>query len=434
MAEKKKKSKQQQKKDMAKLAASAAAAGYVANKVAKKAGGRGKKSKRRAAIIGVLTALIVVAAGAMYYFDIKPLDADWFNGKFKSWYISADSFVQSDGNLQVRYLDVGQGDSILVQLPDGKNMLIDGGKNNRETEDKIIQSLKDADATTIHYGILTHTDSDHSGGMDKVIASDEITFEKVYMPLAKSKLADDRVQEWYDEAKTTYLQDLGIQEPDGFEIQKIETGVYADFMQAVLDEEGCETVFSFAGMKISGEGYAIDFYNPTYNEYKKLSTAKQKNNVSPVMILSFNGKKIMFTGDCDDAENNFIDTALKGNVDDFDIDILKVAHHGGRESTSKNFLDIVKPEYSVISVGENNYGHPTDEVVSRLKGVNSKIFTTQDKGDIILTMKGDKMGWSFAKTDSSFGSASEYDGEDAADIASLLPVFNCAGFVGRAAV
>lgn len=425
MAEKRRKSKDQQRGDMAKLAAGAAAAGYVATRVAR----RGKKSKLVAALIALVVALVIFGVGAMYYFDIKPFDADFFNGKFKCWYMSADSFVASDGDLQVRFLDIGQGDCALVQLPDGKNMLIDSGKNNSETEKKIIDTLKEVGATTIDYGVLTHTDSDHSGGMDKVIASDDITFKTMYMPLVKSKLAGDKVQAWYDEAKDGYLKDLDMTEPADFNIQTITTQVYADFMQALLNEEGCEPIFSFAGMQIKGDGYVFDFYNPTYQEYKEISTAKQKNNVSPVMILRFNGKKILFTGDCDSAESNFNSAALAATDPSlFDVDVLKVAHHGGKESTSENFLKIVQPEYSVISVGENSYNHPTQEVLKRLSNVGSKIFTTQDKGDIIMTVKGTNIGWCFEKDGSSYGSASEYDAEDIA--ASALSFACMAGRYG----
>ena len=254
------------------------------------------------------------------------------------------------------------------------------------------------------------------------------------------KTPDYTVEEWFEEAKGTYLKDLE-EVPAGFEIPTVDTNVYEDFMEALLAEEGCQPYFSLEGMTIGGEeaGYIFDFYNPTYAEYAELATgsqtAKEKNNVSPVMILRFNDKKIMFTGDCDDAESNFIETAVKGNVADYDVDVLKVAHHGGRESTSENFLKIVKPEYSVISVGNNNYGHPTDEVIDRLNAVGSKIFTTQDKGDIILTMSGDRMGWSFAKDGSSYGDASEYDGEDAASaaVSAIIPTYNAKNLTGRAA-
>lgn len=421
MAEKKQKSKEQQKRDIAKLAAAGAAAGYAASKIAR-GGKRSKKAKRRGAIVGFLMAIIIIAVGAMYYFDIKPLDKDFFDGKFKSWYISPDDFVASDGNLQVCYLDIGQGDCILIQLPDGKNMLIDAGKNNSETETKILDTLKELNIDTIDYGVLTHSDSDHSGGMDKVIASDAVTFKNVYMPLIKSKLDNDPVEELYAQAKTTYLSEISKQEPAGFEIPQITTKVYADFMQAVIDEE-CEVFFSFEGLKITNDTneYVFDFYLPGYEQYSQdLNTAFEKNNVSPIMILKFNGKKIMFTGDCDDAESFFLADVLKNNID-ADVDVLKVAHHGGQDSTSADFLAVVKPEYSVISVGENTYDHPRKVVIDRLNAVGSKIFTTQDKGDIILTIKGDKMGWAFEKTNSSYGSASEYDGEDV-DVA-YLPGF-----------
>jgi len=422
MAEKKQKSKEQQKRDLAKLAAAGAAAGYAAGKIAK-GKKRGKKAKRRAAVVGFLMALIIVAVGAMYYFDIKPLDVDFLDGKFKSWYISPDDFVASDGNLQIRYLDIGQGDCILVQLPDGKTMLIDAGKNNNATETKILNTLDELGIDTIDYGILTHTDSDHIGGMDAVIESDAVTFKNVYMPLIKSsKYKPELVENWYAEAKTSYLSEISKNEPAGFEIGEITTQVYADVVKAI-DEEGCNVFFSFEGMKITNatNEYVFDFYLPGYEQYDEdFNTAFEKNNVSPIMILKFNGKKIMFTGDCDDAESFFLSDVLAKGID-ADVDVLKVAHHGGQDSTSPEFLSVVKPEYSVISVGENSYDHPRKAVIDRLNNVGSKIFTTQDKGDIILTIKGDKMGWAFEKDNSSYGSASEYEGEDLS--VSYLPNF-----------
>ena len=422
MAEKKQKSKEQQKRDIAKLAAAGAAAGYAASKIVK-GKKRNKKAKFCAAIVGLIVMAFVCGMGFMYYMCMPPFEADGFgNGFFKYYYMSPDDFVASDGNLQVRYLDIGQGDCILIQLPDGKNMLIDAGKNNSETETKILDTLKELNIDTIDYGVLTHGDSDHSGGMDKVIASDAVTFKNVYMPLIKSKLDNDPVETLYAQAKTTYLSEISKQEPAGFEIPQITTKVYADFMQAVIDEE-CEVFFSFEGLKITNDAneYVFDFYLPGYEQYAEdLNTAFEKNNVSPIMILKFNGKKIMFTGDCDDAESFFLADVLQNNID-ADVDVLKVAHHGGQDSTSADFLAVVKPEYSVISVGENTYDHPRKAVIDRLNAVDSKIFTTQDKGDIILTIKGDKMGWAFEKTNSSYGSASEYEGEDVA--VAYLPGF-----------
>ena len=264
--------------------------------------------------------------------------------------------------------------------------------------------------------MLTHGDSDHSGGLDKVIASEDITFKNVYIPLVKaSRYKPELVEQWYSEAKTSYLSEICQDEPAGFEIATITTQVYADVIKAV-DEEGANVFFSFEGLQITNDAneYVIDFYLPGYDQYKQdLNTAFEKNNVSPIMILKFNGKKIMFTGDCDDAESFFLADVLQNNID-ADVDVLKVAHHGGQDSTSEEFLAVVKPEYSVICVGENNYDHPRKVVLDRLTDVGSKIFTTQDKGDIILTIQGNKMGWAFEKDSSSYGSASDYDGEDIA--------------------
>lgn len=104
--------------------------------------------------------------------------------------------------------------------------------------------------------------------------------------------------------------------------------------------------------------------------YKTISSAKQKNNVSPMMLLEFNGRRILLTGDSDEeAEDNFIENVnnrLFDNDFDGDVDVLKVAHHGGRESTKQELLDMLMPEYAMISCGENSYGHPRPETLEKL--------------------------------------------------------------------
>ncbi len=110
------------------------------------------------------------------------------------------------------------------------------------------------------------------------------------------------------------------------------------------------------------------------------------------------GKKICFTGDADKAaEDNFLRYTRENRIDT-DVDVLKVGHHGGKESSNQPFLDAVLPEYGVISVGmPNTYGHPTVETLTRLSNMNCQVFRTDLHGDITLTVENTDLAWSFAK-------------------------------------
>ena len=378
-----------------------------------------KKSIRKSKIgiiISVIAIIILLAAYLLYYFNIPPFDFYIGDGSGKK------GVVYTDGDLRIHFLDIGQGDSVLIELPDGKNMLIDAGKDNKETENKIIKYLEDKNISSVDYGLLTHSDADHCGGYDAVINSPNITFKTMYMPLLNASRSSDAnqavIKDRFDALagntdKATLLpSDSSFQRGN---IQDITTAVYQKFVDATVSE-GCTIVFSYQGQVIEGEGYSITFLNPSYSLYRKVSSAADKNNVSPIVILEFNSQKFMLTGDADNAaEQNSIAFAATNNIN-MDVDIIKIAHHGGKESSSKEFLDKAKPECAAICVGKNSYGHPTSEVLSRLKAIKCTVFTTQDKGTMVLTANGDKYSWKFEKSSGDFGSADEYDEETTAHV------------------
>jgi len=392
----------QQKKDVGKIAVAAVAAGAAAKKIFMK--------RVLAAIVAVLVTLVVAATGLLYYYDIAPLDFD-LGGNFKWYSLPGLPFSSDGGDLRVHFLDANQGDCIIIQLPDGKNMMIDAGKNDNKLKDKIIKYIKDLEINTIHYGMLTHTDEDHCGGFDKVIKDPDITFLKMYQPLIKSKSPNCYVAEKFDNyGEMNDGNRIPLNETlfAASNIRQIDTNAYMNFIDAVKAENS-EVIFSYAGQKIEGEGYAINFYNPDYDKYRTVNTATQKNDVSPMIILECNGKKMLLTGDGDDkAEITFLVNAGEKAK----VDVLKVAHHGGSQSTSELFLNKVKPEYSVISVGKNNHGHPTKAVLDRLGAVGSKVFRTDKMGDIVLTVSGGKMGWKFYRDGQEYGTADDYKGDD----------------------
>lgn len=353
--------------DIASFAVKTVAAATVATAAASR--GKTKKQKTAISFFAFVIVLLILASGGLYYFDIPPFDFD-FTNSFGKYY---NTNVPDSGEaVKIHFINVGQGDSILLQLPGGRNALIDGGENKNAVADRIISYITGLGISQLDFVMLTHSDSDHCGSLDNIINSDKILVKKVYMPYIKSGNAKDP------------LRDL--------QIQSVTTGVYSDFVQAVLNEKA-EIEYSYEGMDISmSSSYSMTLYNPSAELYaKSMSSAANKNNVSPIIILTYGGKKVVLTGDADDlAEKNFLKNVQNINAD---VDVLKVAHHGGRESTSQEFLNSVLPEYAVISVGDNSYGHPTPETLSRLKDVKSKVFRTDLDGDIVLTVSGGKISF-----------------------------------------
>lgn len=376
------KSKSEQKKQLAGFAVGAAAAGAAAAAAAGK--GKSKKKKKTIAVVAVILVLAVIACGALYYYDITPFNFELGSSYGFKYYKNAVKKVVStvDGELIVHMIDVHQGDSILLQLPDGKNMLIDGGDKDSKIAAHIINylfdytDLKDENGKiTLDYVMLTHTDADHCGSLDNVIAHEDIDVKNVYRPMvvAESKyFSNDPLKEYAEEMN--------------YAVDTVTTQAYSDFMNAVYGEPTLENVYyNLEGMTIGGEdaGYIFYFYNPSVEMYKTISTAKQKNNVSPMMLLEFNGRRILLTGDSDEeAEDNFIENVnnrLFDNDFDGDVDVLKVAHHGGRESTKQELLDMLMPEYAMISCGENSYDHPRPETLEKLAAKNTRVYCTYRK-------------------------------------------------------
>lgn len=294
--------------------------------------------------------------------------------------------AKGESELRIHFLDVGQGDSILVELPDDTVMLIDSGdgRNSGETEISkyIVNYLTSLKITTIDYLVVTHSDSDHVGNMWEVLDNFEV--EKAYVPKLENTSITKTYQYFYEKLQEeTYTDENGT-------------------------KQNCEIVNSYISDVIESENpdnsFFIAFLAPTDEEYDDLNTANpsasDKNGVSPIMFLEYFEKRILFTGDTITAveekvinnyKNNYYNI-LEGSFGKYgvnlkSIDILKVAHHGGNTSTCETFLATINPTYSVISCGLNNkHGHPTQEVLDRLAEVNSKIYRTDQLGTVVATV------------------------------------------------
>lgn len=267
----------------------------------------------------------------------------------------------ANGNYKVHYIDVGQGDSELIQFPDGKNMLIDTGETS--ARNNLVKYLDALSITTIDYFVLTHPDTDHIGNAVTIFEQYDVI--NVYIPTIYS----------------TYERDNGLCEKD-YRIK--ETKSWRNVIEAMYKEK--ETTlksinYSFDGLKIEAENYSVDFYSPLSTKYNEW------NSYSPIMIANICNVKYMFVGDANfESEEEFLDhysSEVATNI--FDCDVLKVGHHGSETSTSADFLSAVKPEYSIISCGKDNkYKHPRSETLQRLEDVNSTIMRTDLQGSIVF--------------------------------------------------
>lgn len=262
---------------------------------------------------------------------------------------------------QVHFVDVGQGDAIVVKFPNEKVMLIDSGpkeycKKLTYYLDNVVLKKKKA----IDYVVLTHPDVDHSGNMSYIISNYKIG--KFFRP---------NIHEKYENAEPF-----------------CENETYRQIIQALLKYE---VATEFLGEKEWREGDAKINFLSTLEYFSDLNSIST-NDFSPTIIIEENNSKIMLNGDISDTiEEQLID---KYSADLLDVDILKLAHHGSKYSSSDEFLEVTSPKYVIASCGINTYGHPANDTLKRLLDYdqthNMEIFknfsTTKDSGNVIYTL------------------------------------------------
>ncbi|MGM9551968.1 MAG: ComEC/Rec2 family competence protein [Clostridia bacterium] len=242
----------------------------------------------------------------------------------------------ANGELSVHFIDVGQADCELIELPNGENMLIDAGNNS--DSDLILSYLENLDITKIDYLVGTHPHEDHIGSLDTIINNFEIG--KFYMPDAE---ADTK----------TYRDVISAAESKGLEIIPTYAGT---------------TIYEDSDLKIKTVAPVRDY--------------SDLNNTSIVIRLTYKKSSFLFTGDAEEKSERDI-------TDDVSADVLKVGHHGSYTATSDLFLERVDPMYAVISCGMGNkYGHPHAETISKLYDNDVTVYRTDEMGTIICTTSG----------------------------------------------
>lgn len=241
------------------------------------------------------------------------------------------------GDMTVHFIDVGQGDSIFIELPNEQTMLIDAGEN--EYGDKVVTYIYSQGYDTIDYVVATHPHSDHIGGMDDVV--NNFNVRNFYMT------SSAHTSQSYDD------------------------------MLTAVNSSGAEVYEVMAGDIILNEANLLaEIVAP------KVIDNDNQNNNSVVVKLTYGDKKFLFVGDAEKSEEDGIWTNIK-------CDVLKVGHHGSTSSSSPNFLKKVEASYAVISVGlGNSYGHPDDDTLKKLNERNIQTYRTDKQGTIIFTTDG----------------------------------------------
>lgn len=280
-----------------------------------------------------------------------------------------DESSETTEEFSVSFIDVGEGDAVYISLPDGKNVLIDCGENDKEGKNfaKIKAVLRERKVKNIDCFILTHTDSDHVG--NAVNVAENYSVKKVFIP----EVADETL--------------------------------FPAFRRAVaaLKNRGAETEISDMYDEIRGDGYFMLFLSPQpsdffYSFYDELNlssapSAEEINNVSPLIYFECLGTRFLFTGDAEQEPQKFVlENARLGlygeNVRLEEIDFFKVPHHGASDAVYKEFLTYINCKNAVISVGGDKvYAHPSDYALYALEECceNYNLYRTDTCGTVSVS-------------------------------------------------
>lgn len=271
----------------------------------------------------------------------------------KRFCLTAAILVLAASNLRAQlnayFVNVGQGDATYIELPNGSNLLIDGGPSG----EAIYQFLKSKGVTKIDNVVLTHPHSDHYRGLKKVFSAFDV------------KNFYDTKAENIDAKGDNNLRELADAEPS------------------------CKTHFPEVGTTLDFDRNVTIKVLNSCTEPVLSHNNDVINNCSLVLRLYYNGHGILLMGDAEAAVENAMAKIFKSGLNST---YLKIGHHGSRYSTTEKFLARVQPQVAIISVGQDNtYGHPHKESLDRIKATGAQIFFTLT-GTQSLTIPAPKRG------------------------------------------
>ena len=317
--------------------------------------------KIKTAKTAVVLAVALLCCAGLIFSAYYPPDS------WKYYFQLPQTGVRADGELRMHFLDVGQGDATIIELPDGKTMLIDGGNGETSTADTVLRYLNALKIDELDYLLVTHADSDHCGSLDTVLK--------------------------YNSVKQAFV-------PNAEETVNAE---YASFYSALLDE-GCEIIYADNSIRLSvyaGEyQYKLCFLSPSAYGAEEKIPEEESNENSAVVWLDYHGVSTLFTGDAPKSTeeklqfNDGIGLFDNMEVELDSTEILKVAHHGSADSTGAEFLGYLHAQTAVISCGvDNPYGHPMSETLNALTANGTDIYRTDQHGSIIVSIPKKENKW-----------------------------------------
>ncbi len=256
--------------------------------------------------------------------------------------VTEDSFA-------VHFVDVGQGDCTLVESS-GRYLLIDAGENGHETE--VLNYLRSMGIEKLDYIIATHQHSDHIGGLPEVLS--EFDCDNIIMPRLTKE-------------------------------QTPTNSTYTAFLKAVQASEA-KVISAKPGLSYDLGGATFEILGPVTDD------AEDINSMSAVTKITYGESSFLITGDAETEEElEIIDSGA-----DLDCDVLRAGHHGSSTSSCKDFLNAVTPEICVVSCGaDNDYGHPHDKAMNRIKKHTEEIYRTDICGSIVMSSDGENIDISY---------------------------------------
>lgn len=265
-------------------------------------------------------------------------------------FLTQNNNVNYQNKMVIHYIDVGQGDCILIQV-NNRNLLIDSGPSSNRKD--LLDYLENLNIKKLDYIIATHPHEDHIGNMDTIIKRYNIG--SFYSPKVVTS-----------------------------------SNTFESMISALVDNNLKITVLKKGVKGIDlGKNVEIQVFSPLEN-----ISSDNLNDYSPIIKITFFNNSFLFTGDAEVSTESMI---ISEN-NNLNCDILKVGHHGSSTSTSSSFLASVNPSVAIIPVGKNNsYGHPTPEVLSLLNSYNIRTFRTDINGTIIAISDGKNINISTVK-------------------------------------
>lgn len=308
--------------------------------------------KKRKFTRKITVKLIVVASFFVFALSALIVTNIFIPVKYFFAYVHFNKDYPDAGEMRVRYIDVGYGDCTLVELPDGKTMLIDGGTSTYSNVHNLLSVLNKSGIGTIDYLICTSVKGEHCGSLAEIVKYK--TVKTAYIPYVENTFITEEYAAFYNN-----LLDNGVTEIQFAEYGKgVKSGEWGYFF----------CFLSPAAYTLDGSGYAV---------MNRLPTSANISGASAVLWLEYAGKGLMFLSDAHASVQSKIADSLYIENKSYSLEgealtlsacaVLKVANHGGADSTCASLYDLISPQASIISVGQNAHSAPSVTEIANLQ-------------------------------------------------------------------